>query len=57
MQVYLDFEAQDGNRTTITSTSIFPTKEAAEGALNMGVEAGMNATLDQLDALLKNKKS
>ncbi|MBI5973229.1 SRPBCC family protein [Staphylococcus caledonicus] len=57
MQVYLDFDAQGDERTTITSTSVFPTKEAAEGALNMGVEAGMNATLDQLDTLLKNKKS
>ncbi len=28
-------------------------KEAAQQVINMGVEQGMNQTLDQLDALLK----
>ena len=40
-------------KTTVTSTSVFPTKEAAQQVINMGVEQGMNQTLDQLDALLK----
>lgn len=57
MQIFMDFTSESEERTRVTSTSIFPTKDAAQQALDMGVEVGMNSTLDQLDALLKRKKS
>lgn len=53
MHIFMDFE-DEGNRTTVTSTSEFPTKEAAQQAIHMGVEAGMNSTLDQLEKLLES---
>ena len=55
MQILIDFTSESAQRTLVTSTSIFPTKDAAQQALDMGVEAGMNSTLDQLDSLLKQK--
>ena len=54
MQILIDFTSESAQRTLVTSTSIFPTKMAQQ-ALDMGVEAGMNSTLDQLDSLLKQK--
>lgn len=53
MQIFMNFEEQNG-QTTVTSTSVFPTQEAAQQALDMGVEQGMDSTLDQLDKLLKS---
>ena len=54
MQILIDFTSESAQRTLVTSTSIFPTKMRQQ-ALDMGVEAGMNSTLDQLDSLLKQK--
>jgi uncharacterized protein YndB with AHSA1/START domain len=45
------FEESQG-RTLLTLHQLFPSKEALEGALASGMEAGMSATLDQLDALI-----
>ncbi len=53
MKITLSFSKSNTTKTTVTSTSVFPTKEAAQQVINMGVEQGMNQTLDQLDALLK----
>lgn len=52
MKIYLNFEAIDAQHTKVSSTSVFPTNEAAQQAINMGVEDGMNSTLDQLENLL-----
>lgn len=52
MRIFLDFKEKQG-RTTVTSTSVFSTQDAAQQALDMGVEQGMNSTLDQLELLLK----
>lgn len=57
MQIFIDFTSESAQSTLVTSTSIFPTKDAAQQALDMGVEAGMNSTLDQLESLLGQKKS
>jgi uncharacterized protein YndB with AHSA1/START domain len=45
------FEESQGT-TRLTLHQLFPSKEALEGALASGMEPGMRATLDQLDALL-----
>ncbi len=52
MKITLSFSKSNTTKTTVTSTSVFPTKMAQQ-VINMGVEQGMNQTLDQLDALLK----
>ncbi|MFI1396509.1 SRPBCC family protein [Streptomyces sp. NPDC020681] len=43
----LTFEEKDG-RTTLTSTSLWPTAEALAGATAMGMEAGVVETYDRL---------
>lgn len=52
MQILMDFKESNG-KTTVTSTSVLPTQDAAQQALDMGVEQGMNGTLDNLEALLE----
>lgn len=54
MHITIEFEEKQPNQTTVTSTSVLPSKEAAQQALDMGVEEGMNSTLDQLEKLLKS---
>jgi uncharacterized protein YndB with AHSA1/START domain len=49
------FEESQG-RTRLTLRQLFPSKEALEGALASGMEAGMRVTLDQLDALLASMR-
>lgn len=49
--VTADFEESQG-RTRLTLRQLFPSREALEGALASGMEAGMRVTLDQLDALV-----
>ncbi|MBO1199650.1 SRPBCC domain-containing protein [Staphylococcus simiae] len=53
MKVILEFDKIDNHTTTVTSTSVFPTKEAAQQVVDMGVEKGMTQTLNQLEQLLK----
>ena len=53
MKITLSFSENNKRKTTVTSTSVFPTKKPLNRVINMGVEQGMNQTLDQLDALLK----
>ena len=53
MKITLSFSETSKTETTVTSISTFPTKEAAQQVIEMGVEEGMNQTLDSLDALLK----
>ena len=50
MHITLNFEEK--GKTTVTSTSTFPTEGAAQQAIDMGVEQGMNSTLNQLEKLL-----
>ena len=38
--------------TTVTITVVYPSKEARDGAIASGMERGMSAGYDQLDALL-----
>ena len=52
MHISINFNSDNKQMTTVTSTSVFPTKEVAQQAVDMGIEAGMNSTLDQLEALL-----
>lgn len=52
MHISINFKSDNKQTTTVTSTSMFPTKEAAQQAVGMGVEVGMNSTLDQLEKLL-----
>ncbi|MBO0377321.1 SRPBCC family protein [Staphylococcus warneri] len=54
MHITIEFEEKQPNQTTVTSTSVLPSKEAAQQALDMGGEEGMNSTLDQLEKLLKS---
>ena len=41
-----------GDRTKVTTVSIFHTAEERDGMLNSGMESGMNETYERLDALL-----
>ncbi|MGW9855848.1 uncharacterized protein YndB with AHSA1/START domain [Staphylococcus hominis] len=52
MHISINFKSDNKQMTTVTSTSMFPTKEEAQQAVDMGVEVGMNSTLDQLEKLL-----
>lgn len=54
MQVIIKFTALSNQQTEVTSTSVFPTKDAAKQAIDMGVEQGMNSTLDNLEKLLNS---
>jgi uncharacterized protein YndB with AHSA1/START domain len=49
------FEESQG-KTLLTLQQLFPSKEALEGALASGMEAGMRVTLDQLDALVASMR-
>ncbi len=55
MKITLSFsKSNTTTKTTVTSTSVFPTKEVAKTSHKHGcLKQGMNQTLDQLDALLK----
>lgn len=44
--------AHDGERTRMTMRSAFPTAEAMERVLAMGMEEGIRAAMDQIDGLL-----
>jgi uncharacterized protein YndB with AHSA1/START domain len=44
-------------RTTVTITVLFPTKEARDGLLASGMEAGMNASYARLDEVVKALRS
>ena len=54
MQILIDFTSESAQSTLVTSTSIFPTKDAAQQALDMGVE-GNEFYIDQLESLLGQK--
>jgi uncharacterized protein YndB with AHSA1/START domain len=41
-----------GDRTKVTTTSIFHTTEERDGMLNSGMEGGLNETYARLDELL-----
>ena len=41
-----------GDRTKVTTTSLFHTTEERDGMLNSGMESGMNETYQRLDELL-----
>ena len=43
---------ESAGRTTVTITSLFPSKEARDGMLASGMEHGMNASYARLDDLL-----
>lgn len=53
--VTVTFEAEAGERTRMTSSELYPSKEALDGALASGMETGMRETLDQLDALVASQ--
>ena len=48
----LTFEEKDG-RTTLTSTSVWPSAEILAGAIAMGMEAGVIETYERLDEHLR----
>jgi uncharacterized protein YndB with AHSA1/START domain len=48
---------ESNGRTTITITVLFPTKEARDGLLASGMEAGMNASYARLDEVVKSLRS
>jgi len=43
---------EENGRTTITNTKLFPSKEARDGALKMGMQEGVSASFDRLAAHL-----
>jgi uncharacterized protein YndB with AHSA1/START domain len=47
------FEALTGDRTKLTSHSVFQTVEDRDGMLKSGMEEGINDSYDRLDELLK----
>lgn len=47
--------AAKGDRTTMTITVLFPSKEARDGAIASGMEQGMAAGYDRLDEVLAAK--
>jgi uncharacterized protein YndB with AHSA1/START domain len=46
-----------GDRTRVTSTSLFHTTEERDGMLGSGMERGMNETFARLDELLARQRS
>ena len=48
----IDF-AEDDGRTTLTTTIVYPSKEARDAALGTGMTDGMSASYDNLEALLR----
>ena len=46
-----------GDRTRITTTTIFHTSEERDGMLGSGMERGMNETYARLDELLERQRS
>ncbi len=46
---------EDGPRTVMTMTLVFPSKEARDGALQSGMADGMNMGYDRLDEILAEK--
>lgn len=57
MRNVIQLEQKGENSTRIISTAELPDPKSAQQLLDMGVEAGMNSTFDNLETLLKNKKS
>ncbi|GEP79425.1 SRPBCC family protein [Staphylococcus carnosus] len=53
MKVEIYFESKGDEKTEVKSISIMPTEQSAQQLLDMGVEEGMESTLDQLEELLK----
>ncbi|MFW9854168.1 MAG: SRPBCC family protein [Candidatus Thorarchaeota archaeon] len=47
----VQFIALDGNRTKILVNSIYSSKEARDGMLSSGMEAGYSASLDRLEKM------
>ena len=52
----IDF-AEDDGRTTLTTTTVYPSKEARDAALGTGMTDGMSASYDNLEALLRRLSS
>jgi uncharacterized protein YndB with AHSA1/START domain len=52
-QTTVTFEERGGH-TFLTSSEVYASKEALEGALSSGMEVGMRATMDQLDELVQS---
>lgn len=50
------FEAMPGNRTKLTSQSVFQTVEDRDGMLQSGMEKGVNDSYDRLDELLEKMR-
>ena len=48
----IEFTEDDG-RTTLTTTVLYPTKEARDAALGTGMTDGMSASYDHLEELLR----
>ena len=44
--------SEEDGRTTVTQTTLFPSKEARDAALGTGMESGMTASFDRLAAYL-----
>lgn len=53
MRVELYLTSKGNNQTEVKSISVLPSKAAAQQLMDMGVEQGMESTLDQLEDLLK----
>jgi uncharacterized protein YndB with AHSA1/START domain len=45
--------SEDGGRTTIAQTVLYPSKEARDAALQTGMKDGMNRTYERLDEYLQ----
>lgn len=51
-EAHITIEAIDGGRTRMAIRSVFPTLEAMEQLVNMGMEEGLKEALGQIDAIL-----
>jgi uncharacterized protein YndB with AHSA1/START domain len=46
--------AEDGDRTLMTLTVLYPSKEARDAAMANGMTSGMTESFDRLDAFLRS---
>jgi uncharacterized protein YndB with AHSA1/START domain len=54
LDIVVNFK-DEGDKTTVVSSTFFDSVEELQKVVEMGVEAGYGQQLDRLDALLKNQ--
>lgn len=54
-EITVEFVAQGSVKTLVTSTTLYPTQADRDRVIDMGVETGIDQTLDRLEAYLKTR--